>query len=212
MNPCLKHDEKPFPHLAGMFCDLATQSFRFGVAVLEAFRLAGEEALERTTARGHLNRLSGCIPRHGRCEIPPPCWVPKCLGEVTSAVCPGATATLRIRVSNCGFYARDFRAEVSGTPEELQNITITPAVLTLQPQESGSIVISAKVPPDAPCSNRKQYLVWLRGCYDYFARWTVMAAERGECSCHEICVEDCPDLIHHWYDHFYCDRPCPSSK
>jgi hypothetical protein len=21
-------------------------------------------------------------------------------------------------------------------------------------------------------------------------------------------VEDCPDLIHHWYDHFYCPRPC----
>jgi hypothetical protein len=25
-------------------------------------------------------------------------------------------------------------------------------------------------------------------------------------------VEDCPDLIHHWYDHFYCDRPCTDRK
>jgi len=24
----------------------------------------------------------------------------------------------------------------------------------------------------------------------------------------DIEIEDCPDLIHHWYDHFYCPRPC----
>ena len=26
----------------------------------------------------------------------------------------------------------------------------------------------------------------------------------------ELTVEDCPDLVHHWYDHFYCPRPCPN--
>jgi hypothetical protein len=25
-------------------------------------------------------------------------------------------------------------------------------------------------------------------------------------------VEDCPDLLHHWYDHFYCNRPCTHGK
>jgi hypothetical protein len=212
MNARPKNDERPIPNLGGMFCDLATQSFRFGVAVLEAFRAAGAEAVECATSHGGLDLRSCRTPRHGRCEIPPPCWVPKCLGEVTSAVCPGAMGTLRIRVTNCGTCARDFRVEVSATLEELQNITITPANLHLKSQERGSFVISAKVPPDTRCSNREEYLVWLRGCHDYYLRWRVMASEHGECSCHEICVEDCPDLIHHWYDHFYCERSCPRSK
>jgi hypothetical protein len=30
------------------------------------------------------------------------------------------------------------------------------------------------------------------------------------CADTEVEIEDCPDLIHHWYDHFYCERPCPS--
>jgi hypothetical protein len=25
-------------------------------------------------------------------------------------------------------------------------------------------------------------------------------------------VDDCPDNIHHWYDHFYCDRGCPQHQ
>ena len=26
--------------------------------------------------------------------------------------------------------------------------------------------------------------------------------------CHEVRVSDGPDHVHHWHDHFYCNRPC----
>jgi hypothetical protein len=31
-------------------------------------------------------------------------------------------------------------------------------------------------------------------------------------SCPEVEVDDCPDNIHHWYDHFYCERGCPQHQ
>jgi hypothetical protein len=212
MSLCPNCDEKTVPNLPGLLCDLASQSVRFGVAFWEAWRVAGAEKLEHLVSRNCFSYPLAAIPRHSGCKIPPPCWVPKSLGDVTSAVCPGAAATLRIRVTNCGVGARNVRVEVPGTADDLKNISISPPSLTLQPQERGSFSVTATVPPDAPCPNRKEYLVWVRGCYDYYFRWTVISAHRGDKSCHEISVDDCPDLIHHWYDHFYCDRPCPSAK
>src|SRR5262249_11830013 len=43
------------------------------------------------------------MKRSGKCscDIPPPCWMPRNLGEVVTHVCPGGTATLRVRVTNC---------------------------------------------------------------------------------------------------------------
>jgi len=207
MNPCRDHEQSPVPGLAGMFCDLATQSFRLGSAVFDAFRTAAQEGFH---SLGGLSRLSGCVPRGAGCEIPPPCWLPKSLGEVRSAVCPGAKATLRLIVTNCGISPRAFRVE-PGEAGSIE-IAIVPDTVLVRPQERATFVITAEVPPDTPCSNRKEWLVWLLGCHDYYVRWTVIAAESGDCSCHEIRVEDCPDLVHHWYDHFYCDHPCPSKS
>src|SRR4051812_248046 len=30
------------------------------------------------------------------CDIPEPCWMPRCLGEIDCQVCPGAAATIRV--------------------------------------------------------------------------------------------------------------------
>jgi len=143
------------------------------------------------------------LPRTRRCgcEISRPCWVPQPLEQVCSQVCPGGTATLRFRVTNCSTVKRTYMIE--GAP------TVNPASLTLGPQERDFSVVSATVQPDASYGQQKEYLVWVRGCRDHFLRWTVRVSHHQHCECQEIRVEDCLDLIHHWYDHFYCDRPCP---
>jgi hypothetical protein len=157
-----------------------------------------------------LSSLSSCLTPHTGhtahtgcgCDIPPPCWMPRDLGEVETGVCPGETATIRIHVTNCGATARTIKLE--GGP----GVTLNPASLTLGPMERGRAVASMTVPPEADFGWEKEVLVWVRGCHDHFLRWTVRAARRFECSCEEVCVEDCPDYLHHWYDHFYCDHPC----
>ncbi len=50
--------------------------------------------------------------------------------------------------------------------------------------------------------------MWVRGCQLHFLRWTVVVASIGADTFYEVDVKDCPDHIHHWYDHFYCPRPC----
>lgn len=138
------------------------------------------------------------------CRIPPPCWAPQPLGAFTSHVCPGATATLRICVTNCGFTRRAVRIDV---PNE-SGIKVTPPGFTLEQLERECAILSIAVPAEAADGLEKEYLVWVRGCKNHYLRWKVTVSARGGCSCHEIDVEDCPDLVHHWYDHFYCRRPC----
>jgi hypothetical protein len=137
------------------------------------------------------------------CDIPPPCWAPQPMGDVDSAVCPGATATVRIHVTNCGATARTINIQAVGS-----GVTITPASLPLGPMERGRVVVSVTLPADADLGSRREVLVWVRGCHDHYLRWTIHASPQPDCECDDIHVSDCPDYVHHWYDHFYCDRPC----
>jgi hypothetical protein len=130
------------------------------------------------------------------CEVPPPCWWPRSAGEVTSIVCEGALATLRVRVTNCGPVARDFTIEV---PE---GVSANPPKLSVGPMDRATVTLQRQGAGEA--------LVWVRGCYDHYLRWTVTTSKLSLSSCHEVEIEDCPDYRHHWYDHFYCDRPCPA--
>jgi hypothetical protein len=132
----------------------------------------------------------------GPCEVPPPCWWPKDAGEVTSVICDGATATLRVRVTNCGPTARQV------TVEAPKDVTAEPASLDLGPMERGTVLLKRGGAGEA--------VVWVRGCHEHFVRWTVKTSGLGSSSCHEVAIDDCPDYRHHWYDHFYCERPCPA--
>ena len=77
--------------------------------------------------------------------------------------------------------------------------------------EEGLVAVSLAVPTGSTKGQTQKSLVWIRGCKDYFIRWTVVTAASGvSCCATELELEDCPDLIHHWYDHFYCQRPCPN--
>lgn len=144
-------------------------------------------------------------PSHGcSCAIPPACWLPRDAGDVRTYACPGATASLRIRVENCGIKPRTIAIDVGGSPP---GVTVTPATLHLDGLESGTALITFAIPPSAHDHADFPFRIWIRGCKTHYVHWTVVAGE-GDCRCRTIEIDDCPDTVHHWYDHFYCDHPC----
>ncbi len=151
----------------------------------------------------------GCAPRGGVCAIPAPCWMPKSLGACTSHVAACKTACVRFQVTNCDRVKRTITAQVTGGGSD--TITVAPTSLELGPQERGTISVCIAIPEGAKANDKLEALVWLRGCHEYYFRWTISVGTLGLDSCHEVEVCDCPDYLHHWYDHFYCVRPCPTA-
>jgi hypothetical protein len=136
--------------------------------------------------------------------------MPQPLGRVVSHVCPGGSASVRFRVTNCGIETEAVRVNPAGTS---LHISVDPEELTLGPLEDGSIDAVMPVPDDASSGDALQTLLWVRGCRDHYLRWVVKVGGGGCCdSLHEVSVDDCPDLMHHWYDHFYCAHPCTHRK
>ena len=198
--------EGPLGQVTEALGDLIARGTRIGLDVLAALGRMPLPALD-DVLRGAASRA---VPHAScTCHIPPPCWAPQPLGELASHVCPGAAATLRIRVTNCGAAKRTFRFEATGAAA---GVTLAPATLILGALERGQAVASVAVPATASCGEEQEALIWVRGCQDHVLRWRIRVAARGVDSCHQIDVEDCPDLVHHWYDHFYCQRPCPPGQ
>lgn len=194
--------------VVGAIADLIDHGMRVSREMLTAFSGDQAERVRELAARGATlttaarRQLSGC-----NCDIPPPCWLPAQLGSVTSHVCPGASASVQLRVTNCGVSQRDITFSATGPAAPM--VTIDPGSIVLAPFARGTAVGTLKAPDQADEALEMQ--LWIRGWRDHLLRWTVKISERG-CSCsHEIDVEDCPDLVHHWYDHFYCERPCLGS-
>ena len=157
------------------------------------------------------------------CTMPAPCWVPVRLDDVSAHVRPGETAVVRLAVTNDGATSRNFEI---GTNDS--HVLVQPSALALGPLEHGISVLSLAVPASASDTYVEQCVVSVRGCKRYSFRWTVRACRgcrhrhdhgaRGLlCRHHDpdralhVAVKDRPDYVHHWYDHFYCERPCPDS-
>jgi hypothetical protein len=183
-------------------------SSRSGPATLaDAARAVGE--LIAPAARRSMELL-GAISLPTRsgcgCEIPAPCWAPQPLGDVTTRACPGSKGVLRLAITNCGMTRRTIRVVATNAA-----VQVEPGTLALGPMEDGVVTLSLEVPAGAAQGQTQKSIVWIHGCRNHFLRWTVVVADPGvSCSASEIAVEDCPDLVHHWYDHFYCQRPCPN--
>jgi hypothetical protein len=179
--------------------DLLDQTFAASLDVLKVFSKASSDLTSQFGPQIkslNLPKFGGC------CEIPPPCWMPRQLTPVTSHVCPGATASVCFQITNCGIDRRTITAQAD------QNATVTPTALDLEPFQRGVITVSYTVPAGSNNGDSTEIRVFVLGCKSYFLRWTVQTLSRGCACCHEIDIDDCPDLIHHWYDHFYCQRPC----
>jgi len=183
------------------FAAAINTSMRAGRELLGVVLGPAAEALtaQVTPARQLAGRASGCS-----CDIPDPCWMPERLPPVSSHACGGATARLRIRVTNCGLDPRTVTVVVQGTGSAA--VEIDPKSLSLGPFESGDLTATVKVPDEG--AQPVDVRLWVRGCRDHIVPWRVSISGSGCSTLHEVAVEDCPDLVHHWYDHFYCQRPC----
>ncbi len=178
-------------------------------AVVKAGRDAAEALLGAYAEFARLG-LAAASPalKAGRgrcCEVPPPCWMPKSLGEIRTVACAGGTASIRLRITNGQPHAGIARVAFART--DLQT-SVTPADLSLGPMERGRVTASVTLPADACKGQQNELLLWVHGCHTHYLRWTVEAWDAASGSCHEIEVHDCVDPIHHWYDHFYCVRSC----
>jgi len=140
------------------------------------------------------------LPRHCGCEIPPPPGWPREAASVTSLVCEGGTATLRIEVTNGGPSRRQFRLRSSH-----DKVVLEPAHLVLESMASAVVVARLDVPAQGAVP---EIQLWVTGCQRHFIRWRIEISELAGACCHEVFVEDTPDYEHHWYDHFYCEHPC----
>jgi len=143
------------------------------------------------------------------CEIPPPCWEPRPAGRCQLDLPPGATATIRVHVTNCG-WARQV-VGITATGRLAGIVKLEPTTLIVEPQDQATFKVSVHLPDKVPAGEVLSGALLVRGCLDHFARVTVRVAECASATCCDIQVQDCPDHIHHWYDHFYCPRPCRNS-
>jgi hypothetical protein len=177
------------------------------VSVADAARAVGGVLAEGTKlGLGLLESVKLPLPARTccSCEIPPPCWEPQPAGDVTTRVCAGNTAVLRLHITNCGVPSR----KVSVDSKD-KSVRVAPASVTIDPFEEELVLVTFDVPANASTGTKKKTIVWVHGCHLHYVRWTVEVVGKFA-SCHsDVDIEDCPDLVHHWYDHFYCDRPCP---
>jgi len=127
--------------------------------------------------------------------------------DVCADACPGTEAVLRLRVINCGTSERTIGVSASDP-----GVNVSPASLKLGPLQRGQIILSFHVSPTAPEGEVLDTLVLIRGCREHMLRWVVRAVTKATSCSVDREIEDCPDLVHHWYDHFYCPRGCVDSR
>jgi hypothetical protein len=142
------------------------------------------------------------------CTVPPPCWMPKKLGDVTSYACGCNTVRVRIEVKNCDRVSRVVSVRTDG----VAGVKISPASATINPMRRTTFEVSFKVPEDVEEGTEFETLIWVEGCHQHVLRWIILAGKAGLETTHELKVQDCPDYRHHWYDHFYCARPCSHTR
>jgi hypothetical protein len=184
----------------GSLADALGSSMRASRQLLTALFGPTAEALSEqfTVVRESAGRMSGCS-----CDIPDPCWMPKRYPTVLSHACPGATARLRLQITNCGLEQRRISVAAQGAQSA---VVVEPESLSLAPFETGEVVATVTVPHDK--AEPVDVRLWVRGCRDHVVPWRVSVSGSGCDSLHEVGIEDCPDLVHHWYDHSYCQGPC----
>lgn len=167
-------------------------------SMMDAF---GEFARTLNAANPLLNgQASAC------CDIPPACWMPKCFGQFESRACPFGTALLRVHVNNCQPTSSDIRIAVKNHGD--LEVDITPRTATLGAMECKWFTVAVTIPEDVCKGEIYELIVWVAGCNEHYARWNIQVADGASGTCIDTEIKDCPDYVHHWYDHFYCARPC----
>ena len=193
--PC-KRDSIDTGVLDGLVKDVVAAQLAFGKELL---------SLLGASARNACDGLSGLkMPVCGSCcDIPEACWMPKALGEVRCRMRPGGTGQVKLIVTNHDFRAHQVTAQSAGPDAGL--VALTPAQIALGPKERTTIAAQFTAPQQA---GTYETVLWVSVCSDHYLRWTVEVGERENACCYEVTVDDSPDYVVHWYDHFYCAKPC----
>src|SRR5690242_1267237 len=110
--------------------DLFDQGMRLSLDLLETLSASSISTLNQMISPSSLGELlpklkASTMPMAGcGCRIPQPCWAPQPIGEVACHICPGGTATIRLRITNCGATRRDIRVEAAGKAD---GVTVMPS-------------------------------------------------------------------------------------
>jgi hypothetical protein len=189
------------------FMSLMRAQMRLGEQVFED--LTGMKVPDMTQAwNDWLRAMQAPLGASSACTVPPPCWMPKKLGDVSSYACGCNTVQVCIEVTNCDRAPRLVSVRTDG----VQGVKVSPASATLNPMRRETFEVSFKVPEDVEEGTEFETLIWVEGCHQHVLRWIIVAGKAGLETKHELKVQDCPDYRHHWYDHFYCARPCSHTR
>ena len=196
----------------------ATASLKAIAKMIEVSAKAGMDVLQSLfgAAPGALTGMvdwassqtgaGGCGP----CEIPPPCWMPHPLCEVVSYGKAGNAASITFVITN---HSMTTRVISISTTTSVTGLTFSATQLTLGPMQRGSIEVTYTIPTTLMSGPGTEILLWIYGCRLHFLRWTIKVGPVSGDTHYEVCVKDGPEYLHHWYDHFYCPRPClPDEK
>jgi hypothetical protein len=181
---------------------LIEQSARVGIDALESLADFSPHVLQ---SLGNLAASGSPLSGSCTCDIPPSCWMPKALCDVNSSGRTGDTVSLCFVITNCSMTVRKIALFTS---TKNSGLSFSANEVDLGPMDRREVDVSYVIPAGSLVGDKTELLMWVRGCKVHFLRWTVTVGSKCADTCYEVEVKDCPDLIHHWYDHFYCSRPC----
>lgn len=202
MKPCGVTDGLDFGGVESTFRKLLDAQIGLGGELLKLLGAGATGAMNRLGS-ARMPKMASC------CDIPDPCWMPRDSGEAHCRLAPDGTAEIRMFLTNEDRVSRAYSLESAGFGAKL--VSFSANSITLGSKERTLIVATFTMPPGPPPSQPYDVVIWVHGCRDHFCRWIVQSATKTKTCCHEVAIDDGPDYVVQWYDHFYCERPCPGS-
>jgi hypothetical protein len=204
MKSCRDSDDFDLGGVGQTFRELIDAQIGLGGEVLKLLGKGTSGAISGLGGLGFPASRSSC------CDMPDPCWMPQCGGEAHCRLAEGGTGVIRITLTNDDRVSHAYSLQAAGFGAGLVSFS-TPNI-TLGPKER-TVIIATFTMPTGQAAPAVPYdvVVWVRGCREHYFRWIISTGHRGKACCHETAINDGPNNIVHWYDHFYCPRPCPTS-
>ena len=196
--------------LADGLAALVSAQWTMAKAMLKLASDAGSGMLGQISGMNTVAGQTGC------CEVPEPCWMPLSLGQVECQLRPGDAGTVCLIVTNGDFRPHNYQFAATGKSAAL--VSFSQAGAVLGPKERIAVTATFTLPKDTQATKdcaclENDLLIWVRGCRNHCLRWRVESTTAdcqtsGKTCCQDIAVNDDPDYVLHWYDHFYVARPC----